>query len=269
VARIEHAEDPRVAAYREVRDGELVRAHGLFVAEGRHVVRRVLADRRYHVQSVLVNDAALRDLAPDIEQLDSDLPVFLGEAAALAAIAGYGVHRGCLALVRRPPETSVDDLLARSSTLVILDGVSNADNVGGVFRNAAAFMADGVLLSASSCDPLYRKAIRTSMAATLRVPFARARADEWSGIIDRVRGAGFTTVALTPRQPSETLERFAAMPRPPQLALIVGNEGDGLTEAMERAADHRVRIPISDSIDSLNLAVATGIALHALRQTTM
>ena len=176
------------------------------------------------------------------------------------------MHRGCLALVHRPPSASVDAVALASTLLVVLEGVSNADNVGGVFRNAAAFGADGVLLSPTCCDPLYRKAIRTSMAATLRVPFARAGADDWPGALTSVKAAGFTIVALTPRQPSETLAAFTSRPRPARIALLLGTEGDGLTAEAEAAADYRVRIPIAGGIDSLNLAVATGIALYSLNR---
>jgi tRNA G18 (ribose-2'-O)-methylase SpoU len=265
VERIDSANDPRVAGYRGLRDGELVRSRGLFVAEGRLVVRRLVQDGRYDLQSVLVNEAALRDLESTIAALDADVPIFICEAEELAGIAGYDVHRGCLALVHRRPDAPADELIASAQTLVILEAVSNADNVGGVFRNAAAFSAGGVLLSPTCCDPLYRKAIRTSMGATLRVPFARADAEDWPGVLTRVRAAGFTIVALTPREPSETLEAFARRPRAPRLALIVGAEGAGLTPAVEAVADYRVRIPISDGVDSLNLATAAGIALHALR----
>jgi tRNA G18 (ribose-2'-O)-methylase SpoU len=262
VERIYRANDPRVAAYRGVRDGELMRSHGLFVAEGRYVVRRVVEDGRYRVQSMLVNEAALRDLAETITALGVGVPILVGDASALAEIAGYDVHRGCLALVQRRTDAAAGDLIASSQALVILEAVSNPDNVGSVFRNAAAFGADGVLLSPTCCDPFYRKAIRTSMGATLCVPFARAAADQWPGVLTRVRAAGFTIVALTPHEPSETLEAFAARPRPARLALIVGTEGDGLTAAVEAAADVRVRIPISGDVNSLNLATAVGIALY-------
>ena len=265
IARMNGTSDPRLAAYRSLRDGELLRSCGLFVAEGRIVVRRVVADGRYRVQSLLVNDAALRDLESTIATLHADVPVFVCDSEQLAEIAGYDIHRGCLALVERRPDAPIDDLLASARTFVVLEGVSNADNVGGVFRNAAAFGAGGVLLSPACCDPLYRKAIRTSMSATLTVPFARAGAGEWPGVLTRVRGAGFTLVALTPREPSETLDAFAARPRPARIALIVGSEGDGLSPVVEAAADYRVRIPIADGVDSLNLAVAAGIALYALR----
>jgi tRNA G18 (ribose-2'-O)-methylase SpoU len=146
---------------------------------------------------------------------------------------------------------------------VILEGVSNADNVGGVFRNAAAFGAS-VLLSPACCDPLYRKAIRTSMGAVLRVPFAWL--DEWPAALAEVRAAGFTMAALTLREPAETLRLFARRSRIGRLAWLVGTEGAGLSDAVEAAADHRVQIPISRAVDSLNVAVAVGIALHALRE---
>lgn len=254
-------EDPRVADYRGMSDGELVRARGLFVAEGRLVVRRVIEDGGFRVRSVLLNAAAARDLASTLGGLDPSVPVYTGEPATLQAIAGYDVHRGCLALVERPAARAVDDVLAAARTLVILEGVANPDNVGGVFRNAAAFGVGGVLLSPTCGDPLYRKAIRTSMGATLRVPYAAAGA--WPDVLTEVRAAGFTIAALTPRAPSESIDVFAAT-RPARIALLVGTEGAGLSAAVEAAADHRVRIPISDAVDSLNLAVATGIALHAL-----
>ena len=264
VDRIQHADDSRVAGYRGVRDGVLMRSAGLFVAEGRHIVRRVIESGRYRVLSVLVNDGALQDLEPALARLDAEVPILVGGAKVLEAIAGYDVHRGCLALVHRPPPLTLEDLAATATVLVVLESVSNADNVGGVFRNAAAFGADAVLLSPTCCDPLYRKAIRTSMGATLQVPYARAAADDWPDVLARVKAAGLTIVALTPREPAETLEAFASRPRPKRIARVVGTEGSGLSRAVEDAADYRVKIPIT-AVDSLNLATAAGIALYELR----
>lgn len=279
IERIDGPDDPRVAAFREVPDAERLRAQGLFVAEGRLIVRRVVQDPRYRVRAVLVNEASRRELAPVFERSAVDVPVFVGEREVFLGLTGHDLHRGCLALVERPPALTRLDVLATSvpgatsvprqgtevvagGTVVILEGVSNADNVGGVFRNAAAFGARGVLMSPTCCDPLYRKAIRTSMGAALRVPFARL--EDWPAALTDVRRAGYTIAALTLKTPSETLEAFAARPRPPRLALLAGTEGAGLTPAAEDAADHRVRIAIDESIDSLNVAVAVGIALHAL-----
>ena len=264
IERVHDAGDRRVAGYRAVRDGELLHTLGLFVAEGRHIVRRVIEDDRYRVRSLFVNDAALNGLEPVLGRLGPDVPIFAGDPDVLSAVAGYEVHRGCLALVHRPPPLSVDSLTASVTMLVVLEGVSNADNVGGIFRNAAAFGAGGVVLNPSCCDPLYRKAIRTSMGAALRVPFARVDPDDWPHALMRLKTAGFATVALTPREPSETLDVFAARPRAARVALILGTEGAGLTPAVETAADFRVRIPISDDVDSLNVAVAAAIAMREL-----
>jgi tRNA G18 (ribose-2'-O)-methylase SpoU len=262
IERILRADDPRIAAYRDVRDPELVRSRGLFIAEGRLVVRRVLADGRYRVQSVLVNDAAYRDLAALLDRTNLCAPVYVCATGDFLAITGYNIHRGCLALVERPAAESLDEVIASTRRLVVLDGVTNADNVGAAFRNAAAFGSSGVLLSPTSCDPLYRKAIRTSMGAVLSVPFTRA--GDWPADLSLVRAAGFTIVALTPHEPSETLQAFATQPRPSRLAIVAGTEGTGLTPAVESTADARVRIPISDAVDSLNVAMAIGIALYAL-----
>jgi tRNA G18 (ribose-2'-O)-methylase SpoU len=145
----------------------------------------------------------------------------------------------------------------------VLEGVANPDNMGGVFRNAAAFGVDAVLLGPGCCDPLYRKAVRTSMAATLRVPYARTRPGP--DRLDEIRAAQFALVALTPRLVAEPLEAFASRPLPQKLAFLVGAEGPGLDAEIEAAADYRVAIPLEPGVDSLNLAVAIGIVLYQLR----
>ena len=166
--------------------------------------------------------------------------------------------------MRRPPPEPADALIVRVRTLVVLEAVSNADNVGGIFRNAAAFGADGVLLGPTSCDPLYRKAIRTSMGAVLHVPFARCDAGDWPAALARARAAGLAIVALTPRAPADPLEAIAPRLASARLALVLGSEGVGVTDAVEAMADYRVRIPVSEHVDSLNVAVAAGIALYRI-----
>src|SRR5262249_29496186 len=158
--------------YRDIPDPELVRRRGLFVAEGRIVVHRLIGDGRYRVRSLLVSDAALRSLAPAIARLDPATPIYLCAPHEFAGITGYHIHRGCLALAERGKRPRAEALAATAARIAVLEDVANPDNVGGVFRNAAAFGFDAVLLSPACCDPLYRKAIRTSMAATLRIPFA-------------------------------------------------------------------------------------------------
>src|SRR5712671_1519239 len=266
LVRISGPGDPRVSSYQAVKDSELVRRRGLFVAEGRLVVERLIKEGRCAIQSMLLSETAFRALEPALSAVHPDAPVYVCEAGDFRGITGYDVHRGCLALAARPAPQSIDAILQHARTVVILDGVTNADNVGGVFRNAAAFGVDAVLLDAASCDPLYRKAIRTSMAATLRVPFARLAgpASGWTIALAGLKDRGFTLVALTPAESARDLNEFAASERPDKLALLLGNESDGLSAASQAIADHRVRIPIRPAVDSLNLAVAAGIALHCL-----
>ena len=211
---------------------------------------------------MLVSDAARQGLAPALARVPSACRSTSAAprtcAASPASIFTAAAWRSPSG--RRPWLAAA--LVSPATLVVALDGVGNADNVGGVFRNAAAFGVDAVLLGPTCCDPLYRKAVRTSMAATLRVPFARV--DDWSAALALLRAAGFAIVALTPREPSEELAAFAARPRPERLALLVGAEGAGLTRQSEAAADYRVRIAIRADVDSLNLAVAAGIALERL-----
>ena len=259
-------DDLRIAGYRDVSDGELLRARGLFVAEGRLVVRRIVEDRRHLVRSVLLSETARRALEPALEARAPDVPVYVCDVSDLLALTGFTFHRGCLALVERPAARTVEEVLRPADVAVVLEGVANADNMGGVFRNAAAFGAGAVLLDPACCDPLYRKAVRTSMAATLRVPFARLV--RWPDQLADIRREGFRLVALTPREGAEPIDAFASRPRASKLALLVGAEGSGLSPAVEASADCRVSIPIRRDVDSLNLAVATGIALHLLARRT-
>jgi len=261
LVRVRTLLEPGLDAFRGIGDPELLRRERAFIAEGRWVVERVLDAGVHEVRSLLLNEAALRALGARLERLDPTVPIYLAQAETFVGLTGHDFHRGCLALVERPEDRSVTDLVRTCTRLLVLDDVANPDNVGGVFRNAAAFGVEGVLLSPGTCDPLYRKAIRTSMAAVFQVPFARVQGG-WSEALHELALAGYLRVALTARPPAIDLERLAAPNQ--RLALLVGAEGRGLGDAAEAAADVRVRIPIDGSVDSLNLAVATGIALHWL-----
>ena len=262
IERISDPADHRLHEYRDIRDPELIRSRNLFVAEGRLVVQRLLADGRFTIRSLLLNEAACRSLDSALAPIAATVPVYLCEADDFRVITGFNIHRGCLALAERPGPASARNVLDAAHRVIVLEGVTNADNVGGVFRNAAAFGVDAVLLSPTCCDPLYRKAIRTSMGATLRVPFARLA--EWPGSLALIKDRGFEIVALTPREPAEDLGAFVAHQVSSRIALLVGTEAQGLTPEAEHAAARRVRIPMSAQVDSLDLAVAAGIALHGL-----
>ncbi|MGH9372881.1 MAG: TrmH family RNA methyltransferase [Vicinamibacterales bacterium] len=254
-------DDPRLEPYRYVGDPRWLRQQDLFVAEGRLVVERLLDLGRHDVASILVNRAAHDALVGLLAQVESR--VFVCDDATLAGVTGFNFHRGCLALVRRPPPLSPADLM-NGPKLLALEGVSNPDNVGGLFRTAAAFGVDGVLLSSASGDPFYRKAVRTSMGAVLRLPFARL--EDWRPVLAAFRSRGFTVVALTPQPDATPLsELVAALPGGARVVVVVGAEGPGLTDATLGCADARVRIPIDSAIDSLNVVVAAGIALESIR----
>ena len=259
IYRIDRFDDPRIDDYRNVSDAELLRRRGLFVAEGRLVVGRLIATRQ-DVRSLLLSEASYRSLEPSLAALPDGAPVFICETDRFAEVTGFNFHRGCLALVARPRERSVSEVVDASELIVVLEGVTDADNVGSVFRNAAAFGAGGVLLSPTCCDPLYRKAVRTSMSNVLRVPFARV--DAWPSDLVTLKAKGFTLIALTPH--ASALELTTCQPRRTgeRLALLVGTEGAGLSAAAESLADTRVRIAMRADVDSLNLATATGIFLH-------
>lgn len=257
--RVADPDDPRVAVYRGVRDPELLRDRGVFLVEGRLVVQRLLERSRFRTRSVLVTPAALAALHDLL--VPSPVEVLLVEQDFLDSIASFNVHRGCLAIGERGNAQPLEDLLAGSGPLVVLEKVGNPDNVGGTFRNAAAFGASGVLLSPGCSDPLYRKAIRTSMGATLTTPFAAV--DSWPGALARLRDAGWTVIALSPsgdRRVEEAVRETAGT----RVALLLGHEGEGLTEEARKAATMVARIPMSDGTDSLNVATASAVALYEL-----
>lgn len=227
------------------------------------MLARLIAERRYAIDSVLLNAAALAALEPALAEVPT-VPVYVGPEGFMAALTGHDFHRGCLALVRRPPPRRALELVASARCCVLLESVANPDNIGGVFRNAAAFGVDAVLLSPTSGDPLYRKAIRTSMGATLRVPFATLGdgAEPWPACLRALRMQGFELCALTPHVSALDIADYRTDRS--RVALLLGAEGDGLSAGAFAFADRRLRIPIDAAVDSLNLAVASGVALHCL-----
>jgi tRNA G18 (ribose-2'-O)-methylase SpoU len=264
IERVQSLDDPRLADYRHVPDPELLRRGEVFVAEGRFVVRALLALSPLRTRSVLLTENAFSALANVIEPRLAETPVFLVEEGVIEALTGFNIHRGCLAIGERPPRASVGALLARlhaARRLVVLERIANADNIGGVFRNVAAFGVDAVVLGPGCCDPLYRKAIRVSIGAALRVPFCHA--GDWEADLELLRAADFTLAALVPSADADDIAVHATVSLPDRkLALLAGSEGAGLTPEALSHADFRLRIPMAQGVDSLNVATATGIALH-------
>ena len=263
VVPVDDVDDGRLTDYRTVSDPLLLRERGVFVAESRLVVRELLAHPRFETRSLLVTEAALESLGDLLETRDDDLPIYVGARQFLHRIAGFDVHRGCLALGLRPARLADVSLpqLPAARRVVVLEDVGNPDNIGGIFRNALALGAECVLLSPRCCDPLYRKAIRVSIGATLRLVFAYI--DDWPEGLERLRAAGLTLVALTPEATATDIAELASR-QPQRVALLLGTEGPGLSGAAKARADVRVRIPLAPGTDSLNVATAAGIALHRL-----
>ena len=234
---IETIDDPRIADFKHIPDPVRLRAGGAFVTEGRLAVRRLIANSRFRVRAILVTPAAFGSLR-GIPGLEVDAPPVYVASRIL------GNRRS-----RRP--------------IVVLEQVGNPDNVGGIFRNAAAFGAAGVLLSPGCCDPLYRKAVRTSIATSLQIPFAVV--DDWPGGLDVVRRQGYELVALTPDGQVTCLEHHNFFENGRSVALILGNEGDGLSPEVLAAADATVRISLDPTVDSLNVATTAAIVLYHIR----
>ena len=256
-------DDPRIADYLAVREADLLAARGVFVAESRIVVERLLASRRFAVRSLLVNDSALAALAPALAAAQSAPVIFVATRELISSLAGYRVHQGCLALAERGAALAPEALVAgaRSGLLLALEQLGDPDNVGGVFRSARAFGADGVLLSPGGADPLYRKAVRVSMGATLQLPFARCAS--WPRELEKLRSSGWTVLAAVAQPDAPGVREFGATRAlPERVCLVLGSEGYGLSAAARAAADACVTISMRAGFDSLNVAAASAILLH-------
>jgi tRNA G18 (ribose-2'-O)-methylase SpoU len=258
-------DDPRIAPYRQVRERDLVGRRGEFIAEGEVVLNVLLgAQSRCQASSLLIAEKRIERLEPLIERLPAEIPVYTAGQAVMDAIVGFHIHRGIMAHGTRPSDPGAEALLADlppRALVLVLFGISNHDNIGGLFRNAAAFGVDAVLLDAACCDPLYRKAIRVSVGAALKVPFARlAASDDALALLER---AGFTALALSPAG----AERLAGLARPDRAAVLMGAEGAGLpSDVLQRT--RTLAIPMAAGWDSLNVAAASAIVLHELTRSS-
>jgi tRNA G18 (ribose-2'-O)-methylase SpoU len=264
VTRIDDERDRRLADYRNVADPDLLAGRHLFVAEGRLVVRRLLSASRLTPRSVMVTEPALEALT-DLLAARPELPAYVVSQRVMNGIIGFDIHRGCLALGERPSPIHWADLARTLRRVAVLERIGNADNVGGVFRNAAAFGFDAVLMGPSCADPLYRKAIRTSMGAALTLPYAAA--EPWPDALYRLREDGWTAVAMAPAADAPAVRDVFARTAAARVAVVIGHEGEGLTAGALAACEHRARIPMAEGVDSLNAATAAAIAFYELTRT--
>lgn len=240
-------------------------ANGLFVAEGRHVTRRLLDTPRFTTVALLLTptaEAAMRD-AIDAHPPERRPVVVVKSQSDLDALTKFRLHQGCVAFARRLPLPVWTAEDTQGGLSVLLERVRDPDNVGSIIRSSAAMGVRGVLIGPECADPFYRKAIRTSMGAALTANVLAA--EPWPEMLDQLKASGHTVVAATPDPSAPDIDAVAAQRRPgDSLVLLVGSEGEGLTMEARRAADVEARIPMSTIVDSLNVAVATAVAVYAL-----
>jgi tRNA G18 (ribose-2'-O)-methylase SpoU len=264
IIRITDAADPRIAGLTNIRERDLRRAHGRFIAEGAVVLSMLAAahnrSRGFEAEAVLVLENRLDGIGDILVQFPSDVPVYVADKSLMNAIAGFDIHRGVLALGRRTQSNDFPDLpqsLPETALVVVAAGIANHDNVGSIFRNAAAFGADAVLLDETCCDPLYRKALRVSVGTVLKVPYALGGTT--AEIIAALQDRDFAVWGLSPSGDTDTREIAPAA----RMALLTGTEGEGLPQPI-LAAVQTARIAQAPGLDSLNAATATGIALFSI-----
>lgn len=260
LVRIETPDDPRLAPYRDLRDAGVTVRYDGFIVEGEVALRRAITAGRFPLGSALVSEKRLDRLSDLLVRLPEDAPAYVAPQGLMDAVVGFSIHRGVLAFGRRTPGPNARSLLAGLPARTValgLVGIGDADNMGAIFRNAAAFGAGAVVLDATSCDPLYRKAIRTSVGASLTVPFARLAPE--ADMVALFEACGFDPLALSPAG----AEPLSGLAPPRRAALLLGSEGPGLPPAILSRA-RTVAIPMAAGFDSLNVATAGAVALHHL-----
>lgn len=262
IIKITDRGDPRIAPFIDVRERDLTGgADGRFIVEGKVPLSILLTRSRFEVDSLFLGESRLAPLSELLATVPENVPIYTAPQALMDEVAGFPIHRGILACARKGMPRSLDDIISagagldRSERVLVLNQISNHDNVGAAFRNAAAFGVDGVLLDGQSCDPLYRKAIRVSSGSTLWLPFHHGGSGEAQ--IAALKAAGFTVWAMTPRSDATPLQSLSI---PEKLAILLGAEGPGLPEGLINLAQP-VRIPMQTGFDSVNVATAGAIAL--------
>lgn len=257
IVDVDDPSDVRLADFRDLTDADVrPDRRGIVIAEGVNVVGRLLCSP-YPVRAVIGVAERIDALATMLDPLS--VPVYRVGKWTLSEVVGFRVTRGLLASADRVPEPPLAAVLDRAQQIAVLEGLNDFENLGALFRNAAAFGVDAVVLDARCADPLYRRSVRVSMGHVLQVPFARTP-DPLPDLLDRLSARGIRTLALTPSGDVA----LADVPRGERWALLLGAEGPGLSAAALNHADLRVRIPMAPGVDSLNVATAAAVAFAHL-----
>jgi len=231
---------------------------GIFIVESPKVIRRAL-DAGYEPLAILCEQKHIIGDAADIIERCGELPVYTGSRELLAELTGYVLTRGVLCAMRRPVSRSMEEVCQEARRIVVIDSVVDATNIGAIFRSAAALGIDAVLLTRNSCEPLNRRAVRVSMGSVFFVPWT------WmDGSLSELKNLGFRTAAMALTDNSISIDN-PILAVEPKLAIVMGNEGDGLPCETIAEADYVVRIPMSHGVDSLNVAAAAAVAFWQLR----
>jgi tRNA G18 (ribose-2'-O)-methylase SpoU len=260
ITTVDDPADPRLDDYRDLttadRRPDRPGGRGLVIAEGVVVVRRLLGSP-YPVRSLLGVPRRIEELSADLAHLD--VPAYATSADTMATAVGFHLNRGVLAVADRAAPVDAVELARAARVLAVCEGVNDHENLGSLFRNAAALGVDGILLGPRCADPLYRRSVRVSMGHVLRVPFAYLP-EPWPASLGLLRSAGLTVAALTPSGTPISAAGLAGR----RVALLLGAEGPGLSDEALVAADLRVGIPMAAGVDSLNVATAAAVAFHAV-----
>lgn len=262
IVEIESLEQRGVEVYASLTEAQLRNSidseRGVFIAESPKVID-VALDAGYEPLSLLCEQKHITGDAAGIVARMGNLPVYTGERELLERLTGYRLTRGVLCAMRRKPAADLKSVVGDASRVCVIDSVSDTTNIGAIFRSAAALGVDAVCLTRGSCDPLNRRAVRVSMGSVFLVPWT------WIDSAGDLREFGFKTVALALTDRSLPIDA-EELKREDKLAMILGTEGDGLSDSVIEDADYTVRIPMFHGVDSLNVAAASAVAFWELRR---
>ncbi len=259
---------PELDIYARLTENQLLNRHepekGIFIAESPKVVERAL-DAGYTPISLLLEKKHILGEAKHIVERCKDIPIYTAEFDVLTQLTGFKLTRGVLAAMYRKALPSVESVCSNAKRIAVLDNVMNPTNVGAIFRSAAALGIDGILLTPGSSNPLYRRAIRVSMGTVFQIPwtFIDELNTENVSIIDTLQNLGFKTAAMALKDNSVNINDPNLLSED-RLAIILGTEGDGLSESVISNCDYTVCIPMFHQVDSLNVATASAIAFWEL-----
>ena len=261
--------DPRLDLFARLTEGQLRRQQeseqGIFIAESPKVIERAL-NGGYESVALLMERKHIDGDAADILARCPDVPVYTAGREVLESLTGFALTRGVLCAMKRRPLPAVEDLLKDARRVAVLEGIVDPTNVGAAFRSAAALNMDAVLVTPTCCDPLYRRAARVSMGTVFQVPWTRIGDDhtQWPHPgLERLNAMGFKTAAMALRDDSVSIDDPNLLAEE-KLAIVLGTEGDGLTDETIGSCDYTVKIPMSHGVDSLNVAAASAVAFWQL-----